>query len=34
MQEEVFGPILPVLEVDSVEAVIHWVNSRPRPLGL
>src|SRR5262245_7833142 len=34
MQEEVFGPILPVLEIDSVEKVIEWVNSRPRPLGL
>ena len=34
MQDEVFGPILPVLESDSVEAVIQWVNSRPRPLGL
>ena len=34
MQDEVFGPILPVLEIDSVEAVIVWVNSRPRPLGL
>ena len=34
MQEEVFGPILPVLEITSVDAVIGWVNSRPRPLGL
>jgi acyl-CoA reductase-like NAD-dependent aldehyde dehydrogenase len=34
MQEEVFGPILPVLEIDSVEAVIAWINQRPRPLGL
>jgi acyl-CoA reductase-like NAD-dependent aldehyde dehydrogenase len=34
MQEEVFGPILPVLEIASVEAVIEWVNSRPSPLGL
>jgi acyl-CoA reductase-like NAD-dependent aldehyde dehydrogenase len=34
MQEEVFGPILPVLEIDSVEAVIDWVNDHPRPLGL
>jgi acyl-CoA reductase-like NAD-dependent aldehyde dehydrogenase len=34
MQEEVFGPILPVLEIDSIEAVIDWVNERPRPLGL
>lgn len=28
-----FGPILPVLEIGSVEAVIRWVNERPRPLG-
>ena len=34
MQEEVFGPILPVLEISSVEAVVQWVNSRPTPLGL
>jgi acyl-CoA reductase-like NAD-dependent aldehyde dehydrogenase len=34
MQEEVFGPILPVLEIDSVQAVIDWVNERPQPLGL
>jgi acyl-CoA reductase-like NAD-dependent aldehyde dehydrogenase len=34
MQDEVFGPILPVLEVDSVDAVVDWVNERPDPLGL
>jgi ABC-type multidrug transport system fused ATPase/permease subunit len=34
MQEEVFGPILPVLEIDSVEAVIEFVNRRPRPKAL
>jgi len=34
MQEEVFGPILSVLEVDSVEEVIDFVNARPKPLGL
>jgi aldehyde dehydrogenase (NAD+) len=34
MQDEVFGPILPVLEIDSVQSVIDWVNERPRPLGL
>jgi aldehyde dehydrogenase (NAD+) len=33
MQDEVFGPVLPVLEIDSIEAVIDWVNERPRPLG-
>jgi aldehyde dehydrogenase (NAD+) len=32
--DEVFGPILPVLEIDSIEAVIDWINDRPRPLGL
>ena len=34
MQEDVFGPFLPVLEIESVEAVIKWVNDRPSPLGL
>lgn len=34
MQEEIFGPILPVLEVSSVEEVIDYVNARPKPLGL
>lgn len=34
MQEEVFGPILPVLEIDSVEAAIEFVNRRSHPLGL
>ena len=29
MQEEIFGPILPVLEVDSVQEVIKFVNARP-----
>src|SRR6266576_2185534 len=34
MQEEIFGPILPVLEVDSIQEVIKFVNARPCPLGL
>jgi aldehyde dehydrogenase (NAD+) len=34
MREEVFGPILPVLEVDSVDEVIRCVNAQPAPLGL
>jgi aldehyde dehydrogenase (NAD+) len=34
MQEEVFGPILAVIEIESVEAVIKRVNSQPSPLGL
>jgi aldehyde dehydrogenase (NAD+) len=34
MQEEIFGPILPVLEVDGVQEVIDFVNARPSPLAL
>jgi aldehyde dehydrogenase (NAD+) len=34
MREEIFGPILPVLEVGTVEDVIDFVNARPSPLGL
>ncbi len=34
MQEEIFGPILPVLEVADVREVIDFVNARPSPLGL
>ncbi|MGO2746508.1 aldehyde dehydrogenase family protein [Microbacterium sp.] len=34
MKEEIFGPILPVVEVTSVDEVIDWVNGRPEPLGL
>lgn len=34
MQEEIFGPILPILAVDSLEAAIDFVNGRPSPLAL
>jgi len=34
MQEEIFGPILPILEVGNVDEVIDFVNARPSPLGL
>jgi aldehyde dehydrogenase (NAD+) len=34
MQEEIFGPILPVLEIDSVDEAIAEVNARPSPLAL
>ncbi|MFC9789315.1 aldehyde dehydrogenase family protein [Rhodococcus sp. NPDC127528] len=33
MQEEVFGPILPVLAVDSLDEAIAFVNARPKPLA-
>ena len=34
MQEEIFGPILPVLTVDSLDEAIAFVRARPRPLAL
>ncbi|AKC88304.1 aldehyde dehydrogenase [Pseudoxanthomonas suwonensis] len=34
MREEIFGPILPVRVVDSLEQAIDFVNARPRPLAL
>lgn len=34
MQEEIFGPVLPVLEYDYIEQVITFINSRPKPLAL
>lgn len=33
MTEEIFGPILPVLAVDSLDAAIDFVNARPKPLA-
>jgi aldehyde dehydrogenase (NAD+) len=34
MGDEIFGPILPVLAVDSVDAAVTFVNERPDPLAL
>ena len=34
MQEEIFGPILPVLPYDRLEDVITAINAGPRPLAL
>ncbi|WP_108126091.1 coniferyl aldehyde dehydrogenase [Saccharospirillum mangrovi] len=34
MQDEIFGPLLPVLPCDSAEAAIDFINQRPRPLSL
>ncbi|TSA54109.1 MAG: aldehyde dehydrogenase family protein [Dehalococcoidia bacterium] len=33
MQEEIFGPILPVISVPDLEAAIDFVNARPKPLA-
>lgn len=34
MQEELFGPILPVMEYGDLEEAVRFVNSRPKPLAL
>jgi aldehyde dehydrogenase (NAD+)/coniferyl-aldehyde dehydrogenase len=34
MQEEIFGPLLPVIPYDSLDDAIAYVNARPRPLSL
>ncbi|MDP1541098.1 MAG: coniferyl aldehyde dehydrogenase [Moraxellaceae bacterium] len=34
MQEEVFGPLLPVLEYDDLQKVLDTINDGPRPLAL
>jgi aldehyde dehydrogenase (NAD+) len=34
MQEEIFGPLLPVVGVDSIDDAIAFVQDRPRPLAL
>jgi acyl-CoA reductase-like NAD-dependent aldehyde dehydrogenase len=34
MQEEIFGPILPVLEYTDLKEAIAQINARPKPLAL
>lgn len=34
MADEIFGPILPMLTVESIDAAVEFVNSRPKPLAL
>ncbi|MDD9935458.1 MAG: aldehyde dehydrogenase family protein [Myxococcales bacterium] len=34
MQEEIFGPLMPILKVDSIDDAIAFVNARPKPLAL
>jgi acyl-CoA reductase-like NAD-dependent aldehyde dehydrogenase len=34
MQEEIFGPILPILEYNNLEEAISLVNNQPKPLAL
>ncbi|NWJ39614.1 MAG: aldehyde dehydrogenase family protein [Geothrix sp.] len=34
MQEEIFGPLLPILKVQDMDAAVAFVNARPKPLAL
>jgi coniferyl-aldehyde dehydrogenase len=34
MQEEIFGPVLPVLGYGTLDEALNYVNSHPRPLAL
>ena len=34
MQDEIFGPILPMVEIDNVAEAIAFINSKPHPLAL
>ena len=34
MQEEIFGPLMPVMEFDNLDDVISMLNARPKPLAL
>ncbi|PKM56485.1 MAG: aldehyde dehydrogenase family protein, partial [Firmicutes bacterium HGW-Firmicutes-3] len=33
MQEEIFGPILPIIAYDNIEEVITYIKSKDRPLA-
>jgi coniferyl-aldehyde dehydrogenase len=34
MQEEIFGPLLPLVPYDTLDQAIEYINARPRPLAL
>ena len=34
MNEEIFGPVLPVIEYDNLDDALSTINSKDRPLGL
>lgn len=33
MQEEIFGPLLPIIEYESFDEALSWVRDRPHPLA-
>jgi aldehyde dehydrogenase (NAD+) len=34
MQEEIFGPLLPLIAYDKIDEAIAFINQKPRPLAL
>lgn len=34
MNEEIFGPILPIIPYENINKVIEYINSKPKPLAL
>jgi aldehyde dehydrogenase (NAD+) len=34
MKEEIFGPILPIMEYNALDDVIYMINNHPKPLAL
>ena len=34
MQEEIFGPLLPIIKVENIETAIHFVQRREHPLAV
>ncbi len=34
MEEEIFGPILPIIEISSIEKAVKMIKSKPTPLAL
>jgi aldehyde dehydrogenase (NAD+) len=34
MADEIFGPVLPVLEYENLDTAVQQINSRPKPLAL
>lgn len=34
MQEEIFGPVLPIITVSDVNEAIRFINDREKPLAL
>ncbi len=34
MQEEIFGPLLPIVTVNGLSEAIHFISAREKPLAL